>query len=468
MIHKKTSIIIALILLFSLAGAVSAQDGNELPVYVVQPGENLTEIAEKFHVPLNDLINANNIPDINLLSAGDRLFIPGLEGISGVLIAEPVAFGDKLQSLLLRNQISMDNFKRLNPVTSPNEVYAGAILVLPAKEEGASLNSNVVLSENDTLLTSAVLTGSNPWHLFIENQQLTSPSLPGESIFYRSEGETSEVSTFSPSISRIEINPLPVVQGHTTAIYIYAKQPGEFSGSINGRPVYFFRDEAQGFYYSLNGISAIAEPGLIPVRIEGVTENGDLFSIEQNILLKSGGYRNETLSVEQTTIEEATVLSENEQINQILESVNPEKYWTKAFRFPVDGSLEDGTIAFSSYFGSRRSYNNGQHYGYHGGLDFSVVLVSFNIYSDAPGRVIFAGTMNIRGNTLFIDHGQGVVSGYAHMSEFKVNAGDFVEEGQLIGLIGKTGRVTGPHLHWDIWVNRTPVDPFDWIDNTYP
>jgi murein DD-endopeptidase MepM/ murein hydrolase activator NlpD len=94
--------------------------------------------------------------------------------------------------------------------------------------------------------------------------------------------------------------------------------------------------------------------------------------------------------------------------------------------------------------------------------------MSLNIYAAAPGKVIYSGQMNIRGNTLFIDHGQGVVSGYAHMQEFRVNAGDFVEQGQLIGLIGKTGRVTGPHLHWDIWVNRTPVDPFDWVENRYP
>jgi len=94
--------------------------------------------------------------------------------------------------------------------------------------------------------------------------------------------------------------------------------------------------------------------------------------------------------------------------------------------------------------------------------------MSLNIYSVAPGRVIFAGPMNIRGNTIFIDHGQGVISGYAHMKEFTVSEGDMVEKGQLIGLIGNTGRVTGPHLHWDIWVNRTPVDPFDWVNNNYP
>jgi murein DD-endopeptidase MepM/ murein hydrolase activator NlpD len=251
-------------------------------------------------------------------------------------------------------------------------------------------------------------------------------------------------------------------------VYIYAKSAGNFSGTYGNKPISFFQNAEDGFYYALNGISAIAEPGLIPLKISGQFENGEQFSIEQNLLITLGGYRNETLTVEQTTVEEEVVQAENEQIQALLEAVSPEKLWVETFRFPVDGSLEDNSIAFSSYFGNRRSYNNGQHTGYHGGLDFSVVLMSLNIYAAAPGRVIYAGQMNIRGNTIFIDHGQGVVSGYAHMQEFNVNPGDFVEQGQLIGLIGKTGRVTGPHLHWDIWVNRTPVDPFDWIENRYP
>jgi murein DD-endopeptidase MepM/ murein hydrolase activator NlpD len=76
--------------------------------------------------------------------------------------------------------------------------------------------------------------------------------------------------------------------------------------------------------------------------------------------------------------------------------------------------------------------------------------------------------MIIRGNNTFIDHGQGVISGYGHQAEINVATGDFVQEGQIIGIIGKSGRVTGPHLHWDIFVNGTPVDPFDWLENVYP
>jgi len=74
----------------------------------------------------------------------------------------------------------------------------------------------------------------------------------------------------------------------------------------------------------------------------------------------------------------------------------------------------------------------------------------------------------VRGNFTLIDHGWGVFSGYGHQLEMFVKEGDYVEAGQLIGFVGKTGRVTGPHLHWEIWVNGNQVNPTEWLDNQYP
>ena len=261
---------------------------------------------------------------------------------------------------------------------------------------------------------------------------------------------------------------MPVVQGHTVVVRIYTKEPVIISGKLGEKALIFFHDQSAGFYYALTGISAIAAPGLVPLQLNGSFENGESFLIEQNILLRSGGYRQEELTVEQTTIEQDVIDLENSQIQQIISAASPEKLWDGKFRFPVDGSLDNDTIGFSSYFGNRRSYNNGTFNGFHGGLDFRVVLMTFNIYATAPGRVVYAGPMSIRGNTTFIDHGQGIYTGYAHQKEINVKVGDLVQAGQIIGLIGSTGRVTGPHLHWDIWVNGNQVDPFDWVENTYP
>jgi murein DD-endopeptidase MepM/ murein hydrolase activator NlpD len=92
------------------------------------------------------------------------------------------------------------------------------------------------------------------------------------------------------------------------------------------------------------------------------------------------------------------------------------------------------------------------------GIKFLLLLKEGGIY-----RSFF-----VRGNTTIIDHGLGVFTLYAHQSEIDVKVGDIVEKGQVIGLVGNSGRVTGPHLHWEVWVGGVQVDPYDWILNEYP
>ncbi len=72
-------------------------------------------------------------------------------------------------------------------------------------------------------------------------------------------------------------------------------------------------------------------------------------------------------------------------------------------------------------------------------------------------------TLNVRGVATVIDHGWGVYTGYWHQTERYVQLGDTVSTGQVIGTMGATGRVSGPHLHWELWVNGVPVDPMQWV-----
>jgi murein DD-endopeptidase MepM/ murein hydrolase activator NlpD len=76
--------------------------------------------------------------------------------------------------------------------------------------------------------------------------------------------------------------------------------------------------------------------------------------------------------------------------------------------------------------------------------------------------VVLAETLHVRGNATIIDHGDGVFTGYWHQSELKVKVGDVVTAGQVIGLVGQTGRATGPHLHWELYVGGVQVDPLQW------
>jgi murein DD-endopeptidase MepM/ murein hydrolase activator NlpD len=91
-----------------------------------------------------------------------------------------------------------------------------------------------------------------------------------------------------------------------------------------------------------------------------------------------------------------------------------------------------------------------------------------NIYAAASGKVVFTGLLVVRGNTTIVDHGWGIYTCYYHQSQILVKVGDQVQQGQLIGQIGATGRVTGPHLHFEVWVNGIQVSPIAWLSNVYP
>jgi len=120
------------------------------------------------------------------------------------------------------------------------------------------------------------------------------------------------------------------------------------------------------------------------------------------------------------------------------------------FVVPVDGRI-------SSIFGLRRFFND-QPRRPHSGLDIAAPQGT-PVKAVAAGRVIESGDFFFSGNMVYFDHGQGVISMYAHMSRIDVKTGDLVTKGQIIGAVGETGRVTGPHLHLGIYVNQTLVDP---------
>ena len=133
------------------------------------------------------------------------------------------------------------------------------------------------------------------------------------------------------------------------------------------------------------------------------------------------------------------------------------KTWTEqaivptSFILPVHGRL-------SSQFGLRRLYNKQARIRRHTGLDIAAA-VGTPIVAPAGGRVIRTGNYFFTGGTVFVDHGQGLVTMYCHLSKTEVKAGDVLKQGDRIGEVGMTGRVSGPHLHWVVSLNDTKVEP---------
>lgn len=120
------------------------------------------------------------------------------------------------------------------------------------------------------------------------------------------------------------------------------------------------------------------------------------------------------------------------------------------FDKPVSGPL-------SSPFGLRRFFN-GEERNPHSGLDFAAKRGT-PIQAPAAGQVILTGDYFFNGKTVFVDHGQGLISMFCHLSEIGVNVGDELPRGGVLGKVGATGRATGPHLHWNVSLNDARIDP---------
>ena len=139
--------------------------------------------------------------------------------------------------------------------------------------------------------------------------------------------------------------------------------------------------------------------------------------------------------------------------------VTPQKLWNGAFLRPNEGEI-------STVFGVQRYYNGvfADDY-YHRGVDYAGDTGS-SVIAPASGYVRLVGTVAqgflLHGNTIGLDHGQGVVSIFLHLSKIYVKEGDFIKAGQVIGAVGATGAVTGPHLHWGLYVNGEAIDPVAW------
>ncbi len=153
--------------------------------------------------------------------------------------------------------------------------------------------------------------------------------------------------------------------------------------------------------------------------------------------------------------DQARAGAEAAEIAAIYATVTPGHLWDGPFVVPVDGA-RDGRN-----FGHRR-FLNGQPRAPHSGADLRASLGQ-PVLAANRGRVVLAKPLFFSGNAIFLDHGSGVYSVYLHLSEFRARVGDTVNKGEVIGLAGATGRVTGPHLHWGVRVRNARVDPFSLV-----
>jgi murein DD-endopeptidase MepM/ murein hydrolase activator NlpD len=216
-----------------------------------------------------------------------------------------------------------------------------------------------------------------------------------------------------------------------------------------GRPVMVVRQEAQ--WLAIVGLSLDLGPGEHAIDVEqpGSAPRKIPFHVQAK------RYRTQELKVPPGQVnlspeDEARVAGETEKVRAALASYSPRVPATLRLAQPVPGRR-------SSSFGLRRTFN-GEARRPHSGMDIAAP-VGTPIKAPLAGKVIDVGNYFFNGNNVMIDHGQGLVTMYCHLSKIRVELGQEVQLGEVIGDVGATGRVTGPHLHWGVALSGAMVDP---------
>ncbi len=234
------------------------------------------------------------------------------------------------------------------------------------------------------------------------------------------------------------------------------------SGNWLGHEIAFSFDASSKTWFALAGVSLETKPGTYALELHGETSgqfagpsDGEAISFEKKIRVERQRYPRVLLKVAgrytAPSPEEQHEIEQDKEIKaEAFKTVSPERDWKGSFSAPVDAAISD-------VFGVERVFN-GSVQSTHQGLDFRVPSGT-SVAAVNRGHVILARPLFFEGNCVVIDHGQGLLTLYLHLSKFSVKEGDDVKKGQEIGLSGGTGRATGPHLHLAVRWQGVYLDP---------
>ena len=239
----------------------------------------------------------------------------------------------------------------------------------------------------------------------------------------------------------------------------------EIKATWDNREIPFWQEPKQtekspSVWRALLGVDLELKPEQYPLALTVKTESAEELSCSAIIDVKEGKFATERLTVAPNFVKPdpeqlARAEAERQRLRAIFATITPERLWDGSFRYPLTGVTTGGN------FGKRRVLN-GQAGSPHGGVAFPAPSGT-PVYAAQRGRVVLAEPLYFSGNTVVLDHGLGLYTFYGHFESISVQAGDLVDTGALLGKVGATGRVTGPHLHWAATVNRARTNPLQLI-----
>jgi murein DD-endopeptidase MepM/ murein hydrolase activator NlpD len=253
----------------------------------------------------------------------------------------------------------------------------------------------------------------------------------------------------------IRLAPAQVANGMPLLIEVTPPAPvNSLTATWLGHDVDF--DRASGrTWFALAGVSLETKPGTYPLKLEAVNAAGQALHFEQNLRVGRAKYPTVELKVSKQFTEpnpeqQHEIKKDQDIKHDAFARISPEREWSGPFEAPVSAETSD-------VFGTRRVFN-GVTKSVHQGLDYRVGPGT-PVMAVNRGTVLLARPLYFEGNCVVIDHGQGLLTLYFHLSEFKVKDGESVKRGQEIGLSGGTGRATGPHLHVAVRWQGIYLDP---------
>jgi len=226
-------------------------------------------------------------------------------------------------------------------------------------------------------------------------------------------------------------------------------------GTAFGQPLSAYAGTSADTWHALAGIDLTVRPGRATIDVEARLADGSTLAASLPLKVGAKTFATRRLKVAPEFVtpppaEQARIERERLLLSRILSAISPRRLWGDGFGSPADGEV-------ISVFGVRSVFNN-EARAPHRGIDFRGATGA-PVRAPARGLVVLAEPLYFSGSTVVLDHGLGVFSMLAHLSRIDVKPGTVVGGGDVVGAIGATGRVTGPHLHWTLRIGAAAVDP---------
>ncbi len=437
-------------------GRVAASEpppAEDTLVHTVRPGETLFSLAKRYGISVSALLEMNQLADPRDIFAGQSLYVTPTAFDIASWETYTLGLGESAGGLARRRYRDVETVAYVNGLLNPSSLFVGHTLLLPPEISGLGLT---VAGERKTPLEVALLHDRPFWEIVKLNP---TPFYTGATLLIPGVADEQQAGLPAP-IRSLHLTPQPVVRGRTSVLTIDTAAPIRCSVTYLDRTAPCFLDDDRTTY-ALISLSPMLEPGTYHVSLQ-VTSGDQEMAFTLPVVVAEGRFGFERIDLppsRQSLFDPELLRSESALVNEMANIHTQQRFWTVPFDYPVQASV-------SSYFGARRSYG-GSYNSYHSGVDFRAATGT-PVRTPMAGTVVMAEQLTVRGNAIIIDHGWGVLTGYWHLSQIDVEAGQRLSQEEVIGRVGNTGLSTGAHLHWQLWVDGEPVDPLQWAETFYP